>query len=238
MKSRFLVTLFSLAMLSNSAFATIEQSDLDKIKAQNAEALKKAQSAYEKAKPSQLNLGAIPTPQARLKGGFATSAENYGKQLKGLSTVKNPTNKLNLFISFSMPESSIKKYIKEAAKLGRENITLTLIGLKQGLGMKDTSAVIGQLTKGVDVVVEINPPAFERFNITTVPTLVVYYNDPLYEAKCATGQQPEKKDIEHYEGVIGDVSISYALEKMLDKPDSQFKGYLQEVLHKLKPSVL
>lgn len=235
MKRVLLSTAISMAMLSTAALANnIGELDLEATKAKNAEIMSKASESYKQSSGSKLNLGAVPAPMIQIKDSLTETAASYGKKLKRYQVSDKPKYKLNLFVSFSMPEASIKKYIRDAAKLGRDNITLSLVGFKKGMNMQQTSAHIGKLTKGVNVAFEINPPAFDRFNVKSVPTLVVYHDDPLYEAKCATGQQPEKsKDVEHFEGTVGDVSIGYSIEKLLDNPETQFRPYLERLEKKL-----
>lgn len=82
-------------------------------------------------------------------------------------------------MSLSVPKESLKKYIQEANKIGRNNISIVLRGLKEGSTMSETVAYIGSLTKGYNVSVEIDPPSFERFDISLVPAIVVYYDDPM-----------------------------------------------------------
>jgi type-F conjugative transfer system pilin assembly protein TrbC len=239
MKRILLSTSIALALFSNSAFAEISQQDLDKIKVQNAEAMSKALSSYKQSKPSNLNLGNIPAPQAKLTGSFSQKAVEYSAAINKIDPMATPKSKAKLFISLSMPIASIESYIKEADKLGRENISLSIIGFKKGATMRQTAAYLGSLTKGYNVSVEIDPPSFERFNIQTVPSLVIYFDDPLFEAKCAVGHQPDKMSaLEKWEGTVGDVSIGYSIDALLDNPDSKFKGYLESLSSRLKGNYL
>lgn len=226
------LTVFSGMVMANN----ISQDDLDSIKNSNIMEMKKATEAYKKSKPSNLNLGNLPTPLTQLNGSFSQKAAEFNSGINGIDPLKPIESKMKLFISFSMDDESIKKYVQDAHRIGRDNISLSLIGLKNGTSMRETSSYIGKLTKGYNVSVEIDPPSFERFNIKTVPALVVYHDDPMYEAMCATGAQPEKdsKVLEKWSGTVGDVSIAYSIEHLLESSSNEFKGYLEPILDRLR----
>lgn len=230
------LTPFFLAVLPFVANAElVSQQELDNVKKSNQELIDKAMAGYKKGSHSTINLGNIPKPQVQWTGSISKDITALNNNLKDIDLSMKPKSKLKLFVSFSVPEESLKRYVNEAAKIGRDNITLVMIGLKKDSSMRQTSSAIGQLTKGHDVAVDIDPPSFERFGIKQVPALVAYYDDPLYEAKCAVSGQPEKMSVmEHWEGTYGDVSIQYSIDKLLDNPESEFKPLLEPLLVKLK----
>nr|WP_269471174.1 type-F conjugative transfer system pilin assembly protein TrbC [Thiomicrorhabdus aquaedulcis] len=169
-----------------------------------------------------------------MEGNLVESAHRFSQKLNSVDVSQAPRAKLKLFISFSMSDASIASYIKEANRLGRDNVSLVVNGLKKGTSMKETSSYISTLTKGQNVSVEIDPPSFERFRIKSVPALVVYHDDPMYEAKCAiSGQTEELTVLEEWEGTLGDVSIAYSIDKLLDSNESKFKAYLEGLAGKL-----
>ncbi len=80
----------------------------------------------------------------------------------------------HLFVSFSMPDKLMEETLKESARL---HIPATLNGLYQD-SMPKTMEKIAKLTQKVpDLAFQIDPTAFERFNIHQVPALVVEQGD-------------------------------------------------------------
>lgn len=232
-------TTFPLVLLTGgvcAAMPTVEE--IQALKEKNQQHMEQANQAYQHSKPSTINLANLPEPNIPVTGSFTQKIRKMGEQLSQIGPLEEPKPKLKLFISFSMSELAIKKHIEQANTLGRDNITLVLRGLKKDNDMRQTSSVIGELTRGKDVVVEIDPPSYERFNIKQVPAFVVYYDDPMYQAKCAVSGNTEKsEELERWEGVYGDVTIDYAIDHMLYRTQSEFKGYLEGLLDKLRPQL-
>ena len=79
-----------------------------------------------------------------------------------------------VFVSFSMPERLLEETLAESARL---HIPANLNGLVND-SMPETIAKIVALTERVpDLSLQIDPTAFERYNITQVPALVVDTGD-------------------------------------------------------------
>lgn len=232
MKYIILINLIFSLFISNVTAANnfnFSNEELAEIQKKNKEAIEQALGAYKKKVPSNVDLSKIPQPKAKFNGSLDGVMPYFNANFgEGIESSLDPKAKLKLFVSLSVPSESLNKYIQEADKLGRNNISIVLMGLKEGTTMSETVAYIGKLTKGYNVSVEIDPPSFERFGISLVPALVVYYDDPMHEAKCAiNGRSEQSKALEYWEGKAGDVSISYAIEKMLDNPKTKFKGFLE-----------
>lgn len=209
-----------------------------------AKARESAQSALAKVKPvestepvTKIDLSKIPAPLVKYNGDLVSSSvkvAGYGQNQPMTST--EPQKKLQVFISFSMPKESIQRYIEQANLLGRDNIELTIIGLDESNSLQKTAFRIGQITKGKNVEINIDPNAFERFGINQVPALVVYKDDPIYAATCAIqGEQEKVKDMERFLSVYGDVSVDYALDHLLKhNKDSEFSGYMERMIADLR----
>lgn len=113
-----------------------------------------------------------------------------------------------IFISFSMPESSLRSLLTEAA---RTDSPLVLRGLVDN-SMKRTVARLGELlgTKDGDTTgaptpsLAIDPTLFERFGIHKVPAFVLP-QDAI--AACT----PDGCPVPEHLKVAGDVSLAYAL---------------------------
>jgi len=105
------------------------------------------------------------------------------------------SSRLLIFISFSMPKESLKALARQAKKAGG---TLVLRGLVDDSLKKTLASVIEIL--GADDLgdLSIDPMAFRTFGIHAVPAMVV----------AASSQK--------FDVIYGDVSLSYALKKMVD----------------------
>lgn len=107
-------------------------------------------------------------------------------------TIENifmPTNEIEkkylIFVSFSMPKSSLKSLYLDA-KLN--NGVLLIRGLKNG-SFKETAAYL----KSLEIGVEIAPQAFKQYKIDKVPTILLL----------------EKNQ---FKSISGNVSLTYAKE--------------------------
>jgi conjugal transfer pilus assembly protein TrbC len=107
-------------------------------------------------------------------------------------TIENifmPTNEIEkkylIFVSFSMPKSSLQSLYLEASL---NNGVLLIRGLKNG-SFKETAAYLNSLGIGV----EINPQAFKQYKIDKVPTILLLEN-------------------QKFKSISGNVSLSYAKE--------------------------
>ena len=98
---------------------------------------------------------------------------------------KEIEKKYLIFVSFSMPKSSLKSLYSDS-KLN--NGVLLIRGLKNG-SFKETAAYLNSLGIGV----EIAPQAFKQYKIDKVPTILFLEN-------------------EQFKSISGNVSLSYAKE--------------------------
>jgi type-F conjugative transfer system pilin assembly protein TrbC len=105
-----------------------------------------------------------------------------------------------LFVSTSMPAASLKTLLTQA---GRANIPVILRGMVDG-SIQKTFARMHQYGKETGAAVQIDPRLFDRFDITTVPSVVVVQeNTPL---DC----QQNCPALLHGK-VVGDAPLDYAL---------------------------
>lgn len=227
---------FSVGVMANDT--TVTEDALAKARMSAQEALKKISPALDdKAPVTKMDLSKIPAPLVHYDGNLVTSSvkvAGYDKNAPMASI--EPQKKLMVFISFSMPKESIQRYIEQADRIGRNDISLSIIGLDESNSLTKTAGRISQLTKGKNVAVNIDPNAFERFGVKQVPALVVYKDDPVYAATCAIqGKQDEVKDMERYLSVYGDVSIDYALDYLVKhNKDSEFSDYMTKLMAELR----
>lgn len=120
--------------------------------------------------------------------------------LMGLCMPLISTANTTVFVSFSMPETLMIETLQECERL---HIPAVLNGLYQN-SMGDTAKKIMVLSKSIpNLSLQIDPTAFERFNIHQVPALVVeqgncfdviYGTLPLVEGLDRISRRGECKD--------------------------------------------
>ncbi len=103
---------------------------------------------------------------------------------------QNPQDKVFVFVSFSIPEASLKRLAQEARK---HHAVLVMRGLYQ-------DSFVKTIQKLQDIGVDINPQLFERYNITSVPTFVAVKEDRVVHR------------------LSGNVSLAFCLEKFQETP--------------------
>jgi len=96
--------------------------------------------------------------------------------------------KILIFVSFSMPEASLKSLMQEAE---RANATLIIRGL-----IEDSFKITMTRLKDCALSAEINPDLFEQYDIQHVPTFV----------KLKGGQEQAR--------LSGNVTLKFALQKL------------------------
>jgi len=105
------------------------------------------------------------------------------------------------FVSFSMPEASLRQAVAQAEKTGA---VLLIRGLK-GDSFLDTAKAIAVLVGEKEVQFQIDPPLFREYGITSVPCV------------CYKGVK-----------VCGDVSLDYALE-FIGAKEASAKEYVNKL---------
>lgn len=104
--------------------------------------------------------------EAKKRATYHLNRNNVSRQTK----LSSPTPKAIIFVSFSMPDLSLKQIIKDAA---RYQIPVVVRGLIAN-SFKKTAARIFELVKGNNQGgIAINPIWFKRYSINAVPACVV-----------------------------------------------------------------
>ncbi|MHB1948902.1 MAG: type-F conjugative transfer system pilin assembly protein TrbC [Gammaproteobacteria bacterium] len=116
------------------------------------------------------------------------------------------TGNILIFISFSMPKESIKGWMNEAKKTGASVIVRGLINNS----FKDTVKTLTELAQDNRGGVQLDPTLFQRYQIEKVPAVVVVDN-----VRCLPNQSCK----ENYDVVYGDITLSYALNKIANQND-------------------
>ncbi|MFN7570488.1 MAG: type-F conjugative transfer system pilin assembly protein TrbC [Betaproteobacteria bacterium] len=109
---------------------------------------------------------------------------------------------LLVFASLSMPVESLRKAIADTSRAGG---AVVLRGFKDG-SLKATAEAVRAL--GVDSgAVQINPAAFTKYRVTSVPAVVLVRNDGADAVDAEGCALPDR-----YAKVSGDVGLAYALD--------------------------
>lgn len=126
---------------------------------------------------------------------------------------------LFIFVSFSIPDATLQRLVDQAE---RTKATLVLRGPTQS-SIKQTVIRVQQLIGKRRVAFQIDPLAFERYGVATVPSFV------LVKAGQKTGSCNEAACVQSggYVAVSGDVSVDYAL----DYIDRQAPSFGDEVTY-------
>jgi len=126
------------------------------------------------------------------------------KQYQQKAAVHN-IDDLIIFASFTMPTASLKRLIKQANLVGA---SVVLRGLKNN-SIKQTGLAIQALGEPMGNVV-VNPNAFIKYKVKVVPTIVLASAAKINQVDQVGCALPD-----HYVAVSGDVSLDYALEKIM-----------------------
>ncbi len=158
---------------------------------------------------SMPRVDALPTPAVPADADLGAITRGYAPAIKqalasGAALSQKPS--LLIFVSFSMPESTLTRLVDQAA---RSSATLVLRGLTEA-SLRQTVARVQRLIGTRKVAFQINPQSFERFSVDRTPTFVLIRSgaQPVScgEAQCLPDDA--------FVSVSGDVSLDYALEHM------------------------
>ncbi len=237
MKRLIIAAAVMFTMRTLAATPTVTEADLSAAREQAAKASQAANAAFEasKSKPNQgiqwdMMPKVVTTKNPNMLDQVMQSANALSAQ-NGLPTgLLRPQIKGVVFVSFSMPDESIKRYLSQAARInGGKTIKLSIRGLDESNSLIKTQQRISKLMQGKGAEVDIDPGAFDRFNVQQVPALVLYKDDPMGEAKCAVeGKAPTDSEAD-YLMVYGDVSIDYAIDHLLKDKSANAKKWQGEL---------
>ena len=202
-----------LALLSAPTRAVgVTPADLDAAKA----TVKAAQKALERDKvqspqiPVMPNLDALPQPATDGTPAPPVDVEEIARHFGRMgnpnqrSLPQGGTPHLLAFVSFSMPMAALQRL---AADAERSHTTLVLRGMIDG-DMQKTMQAVKDVIGQHKVAWFIDPDAFTRFAVTSVPSYVLLKRDAVAR-DCGGNQCFADGD---FAKVSGDVSIDYALD--------------------------
>ena len=158
--------------------------------------------------PAASNLDALPRPLAARPLDLGAIARGYRARTQGMdaASVLQQGPGLIVFVSLSVPRPTLDRLLDQAALAGA---TVVLRGFVQGslrATVTEVQALIGQR----QIALQVDPPAFDRFAVTRVPSFVLG-RDGARPVSCASGTCAPP---EAFLKADGDVSLDYALEHM------------------------
>lgn len=139
-------------------------------------------------------------PQPSVNASPSDLAQQFSKP--PMMPIRTATHELMVFVSFSMPPESLQRVIQESERTGAH---IVFRGFK-GDKLMEMSKHIANLIGNHRVEVSVNPPAFNQFQISTVPALVIALPTASegLDNGCAQATQ--------YVKVSGDVGQDYSLD--------------------------
>lgn len=222
------IAFMALSFFSLVAQASESALDLDAIKKQTSKAISEASANYQNTNNTKPTGGWDYMPKSNAPYDIGSYLNNKNVQAMN-PYMQDGKLKGIIFISFSMPEDSIKRYLYQASKVNNgRTVKLVVIGLDESKSLIKTQRRIAKLMKGHSAEVDIDPGAFERFQIKSVPAFAFYEDDALAEAQCALEGKPQQKSANDTRMVVyGDVPLDYAIDHLLkDKRSKQWKNEL------------
>lgn len=186
----------------------VDQMDREANQALNAGEASLAKPLPRLPEPSPQLLERARTDIGRLLKQAESGASSHADLPGGREEKSGP--QLYLFVSFSMPEVTLKRLLRQAIVA---NATLVLRGLVEG-DLAKTKEKIAEVLEtdamghsAIQGGFAIDPTLFERFQITAVPTFVLT-NAPA--GRCTENHCPAPD----HARLSGDITLAYALETM------------------------
>ncbi|MDD5332878.1 MAG: type-F conjugative transfer system pilin assembly protein TrbC [Rhodoferax sp.] len=176
--------------------------------------------------PVQPNIDSLPQPQTNALIDLEALAKGYSAQSDAMAQAQGLATGpgLFVFISLSMPQATLRRLVDQAA---RAQASVFIRGLAGG-SLRTTVAQVQGLIGQRQVAVQIDPQAFDRFDIERVPSFVLV-RDGTRPVSCASGLCAPP---EGFLRTTGDVSLDYALEYM-QRGSPQFakdaSGFLRRI---------
>lgn len=235
----FVLSLAALPTTAQDVFSSPSKEQLERAKLQfpsddqlrktMQEQSTKSQDVFRKLEPGYKGLDKAPLAQ---QAPPAIQPQKPGLDLNGLVRQYNTKirplspsgkNDLLVFVSLSMPEGSLMRLAQQAERAGA---VLVLRGLKNN-SFKETAEAIRKYEQKTKATWQINPPAFTKFNVKSVPAFVLAKADQALSPGADGCADPGA-----YAAVSGDVSLDFALEAIVrSKPgfEAEARHYLDKM---------
>lgn len=219
--------------------------DTESIK-NNEEASKRAHEAVQKFHSEQYQ-SILNKEMARIRENLFNAGEKedhgiiYSDTNKTFEPALRKESYLYVFVSSSMPQSTLRAYAQDAAMLREQNIIIVLKGMTGKPGrLKDTAKYIKNIIRKdpgcerkcavYNARFAIDPHLFDKYKITEVPVFV--YDREVKSVNPVPGGKISNETGSDYWKLEGDVSVQYALE-VFKRETKEIE--LDNLIGKLKP---
>jgi len=156
--------------------------------------------------PAAPKLDALPAPGSPRTIDLEALAKGYEASADHTATARGnrPGPGLLVFVSFAMPEPTLRRLVDQAAKT---QAALVIRGFVHG-SLRETVAQAQRLIGNRQVAFHIDPQAFDRFAVVKTPTFVLVRDGAQAQA-CGANLcfAPDA-----FAATAGDVSLDYALD--------------------------
>jgi conjugal transfer pilus assembly protein TrbC len=178
--------------------------------------------------PAAPNLDSLPQPLTARPIDLEAIARGYTAHTQAMDAAAGLQQGpgLIVFVSLSVPRPTLDRLLDQAARAGA---TVVLRGFVQG-SVRATVAEVQALIGQRQIALQIDPPAFDRFAVTRVPSFVLV-RDGARPVSCASGTCAPP---EAFLKADGDVSLDYALEHM-QRVGPAFRAEAALFLARLRP---
>jgi conjugal transfer pilus assembly protein TrbC len=166
--------------------------------------------AAQNAAPTKINIPSSGKPSVGVIDPEAIARQYAQIKAAPMAKREDEANELMLFVSLSMPKGSLERAARDAKKASS---TIVMRGVSKGVGpgkWVQSMTALEPITN-TGTAVSLDPDLFERYGIKRVPAVVVAA-DP--KAGC------QEDACREYAVVYGDVTLAYALERLIDRKDS------------------
>ena len=209
----------------NEALKRAENIQIELPENNNKEALDAAKKAAEYVESEEFKLR-LNVERKRIKQ-ILLSDEDLKREQPDLL----PSDRIYIFISSSMPEETLKAYIRDIDHLNEANITMVLRGFVDGAKkIKPTLEFIENLvtkSKDCDISdsrcksyranIDIDPMAFRYFNVEKVPAVIFAENISLLYPDKSIGEIDNLKTMGGVLKFYGDMPLKYIFRKFKEK---------------------
>ncbi|WP_245965979.1 type-F conjugative transfer system pilin assembly protein TrbC [Pseudorhodoferax soli] len=194
----------------------------------SASALAWPQTTLAGASTSGPRIDALPQPLVKPSFDLEAIARGYASQSQEHSSppAQQRGPGLIIFVSLAMPRLTLERLLDQATRAGA---SVVLRGFAEG-SLRKTVTQLQELIGNRPVGVQVDPPAFDRFAITRVPSFVLV-RDGTRPKPCEEGSCAPPED---FLQVAGDVSLDYALTHM-QRSSPSFKAETTVFLDRLRP---
>lgn len=148
------------------------------------------------------------------------SGKKNGNEKDALREFLKKDERIYIFVSSSIPKTTLKNYARSIDKLREPNIVMVLRGCIGGCTkLMPTAQFIQEIiapSKDEELAVEfiIDPLLYRHYNVKRVPAIVFASGVAPADLEASEGMPENLKGMPNAYAVYGDVSLDYALEKM------------------------